>query len=191
MASTQVPEVLWAQRSSETEPAKNIIYLSLAVPDVPESSAKLDVTPTTVSFSGHSSTKNIDYKVDLELYAEIDVANSKRHHSARGVDLVLRKKEVKQEFWPRLLKESKKVHFVKTDFDKWVDEDEQEEAKEDDFSNMTGGLGGIDFSKLGGGDLSELEGDVAEEAQSDDDDEMPALEDDAPESSKPKIEEVS
>ncbi|EAS28585.3 Hsp90 cochaperone SBA1 [Coccidioides immitis RS] len=191
MASTQVPEVLWAQRSSETEPAKNIIYLSLAVPDVPESSAKLDVTPTTVSFSGHSSTKNIDYKVDLELYAEIDVANSKRHHSARGVDLVLRKKEVKQEFWPRLLKESKKVHFVKTDFDKWVDEDEQEEAKEDDFSNMAGGLGGIDFSKLGGGDLSELEGDVAEEAQSDDDDEMPALEDDAPESSKPKIEEVS
>ncbi|KMU74550.1 wos2 [Coccidioides immitis RMSCC 3703] len=175
MASTQVPEVLWAQRSSETEPAKNIIYLSLAVPDVPESSAKLDVTPTTVSFSGHSSTKNIDYKVDLELYAEIDVANSKRHHSARGVDLVLRKKEVKQEFWPRLLKESKKVHFVKTDFDKWVDEDEQEEAKEDDFSNMAGGLGGIDFSKLGGGDLSELEGDVAEEAQSDDDDEMPAL----------------
>ena len=31
---------------------------------------------------------------------------------------MLRKKEMKEEYWPRLLKESKKVHFVKTDFDK-------------------------------------------------------------------------
>ena len=31
---------------------------------------------------------------------------------------MLRKKEQKQEYWPRLLKESKKVHFLKTDFDK-------------------------------------------------------------------------
>ena len=31
---------------------------------------------------------------------------------------MLRKKEKKEEYWPRLLKESKKVHFLKTDFDK-------------------------------------------------------------------------
>lgn len=31
---------------------------------------------------------------------------------------MLRKKEEKEEYWPRLLKESKKVHFLKTDFDK-------------------------------------------------------------------------
>lgn len=71
------------------------------------------------------------------------------------MELALRKKEAKAEFWPRLLKEAKKVHFLKTDFDKWVDEDEQEEV-EDDYSNFGGlgegsGLGGIDFSKLGAG----------------------------------------
>lgn len=32
--------------------------------------------------------------------------------------MVLRKKEAKEEFWPRLLKEKGKVHFLRTDFDK-------------------------------------------------------------------------
>ena len=82
------------------------------------SSAKLDITPTRISFSGHTDLKNLEYKVDLELYAEVDVENSKSHHTPRGVDLVLRKKEMKAEYWPRLLKESKKVNFLKTDFDK-------------------------------------------------------------------------
>ena len=31
---------------------------------------------------------------------------------------MLRKKELKQEFWPRLLKDNKKMHFLKTNFDK-------------------------------------------------------------------------
>ena len=30
----------------------------------------------------------------------------------------LRKKEMKEEYWPRLLKDNKKMHFLKTDFDK-------------------------------------------------------------------------
>lgn len=34
------------------------------------------------------------------------------------MEFVIRKKELKQEYWPRLLKESKKVHFLKTNFDK-------------------------------------------------------------------------
>jgi hypothetical protein len=85
---------------------------------VPPSAAKLDITPTSISFSGYSETKKVEYHVELELYAEIDVENSKSHHTPRGVELVLRKKEMKAEYWPRLLKESKKVHFLKTDFDK-------------------------------------------------------------------------
>ncbi|OJD11545.1 hypothetical protein AJ78_07705 [Emergomyces pasteurianus Ep9510] len=204
MAATQTPEVLWAQRSSSTDPEKNILYVHLGVPDVPPSSAKLSLTPTSISFSGHSDTKKIDYKVDLELYGEIDVDNSKSHHSPRGVDLVLRKKEIKDEYWPRFLKESKKVHFLKTDFDKWVDEDEQNTAADDDYGNlgdmggmggmggMGDGMGGIDFSKLGAGmgDMSGLGGmEGADDDGSDDD--MPALEEEGSTESKPKIEEVA
>jgi hypothetical protein len=35
------------------------------------------------------------------------------------------------------LKDAKKVHFLKTDFDKWVDEDEQDEAPEDDLGKWS------------------------------------------------------
>ena len=112
------------------------------MPDVPEKSFKLDLKPTTLTFDGHSDTLKRDYHVQLEFYAEIDPENSKVHHTARNVELKLRKKELNDEYWPRLLKEAKKLQFLKTDFDKWVDEDEQNEAPEEDFSQF-GGMGGM------------------------------------------------
>lgn len=54
----------------------------------------------------------------LEFFAEIDPSASKIHHSPRAVELVLQKKELKAEYWDRLLKNTQKVHFLKTDFDR-------------------------------------------------------------------------
>jgi len=190
MSNTAVtPEVLWAQRSSSTDATKNYIYLTITVPDCPPSNLKLNLTPTGLSFTGHSDSLKRSYHVDLEFYDEIDKEESKINHTPKNIELVLRKKELREEFWPRLLKDAKKVHFLKTDFNKWVDEDEQEEAPEDDLGGMGGmggmpgmggdmasmmggaggDFGGIDFSKLGGGEG--LEGD-----EDDDDEDMPALE---------------
>ncbi|KAI0181544.1 HSP20-like chaperone [Hypoxylon sp. FL1284] len=138
--SQVTPEVLWAQRSSNTDPEKNFIYLTISVPDVPKENLKLDLQPTGLTFTGHSETLKRTYHLDLAFYAEIDTAESKVHHTARNVELKLRKKELNDEYWPRLLKDSKKVQFLKTDFDKWVDEDEQNEAPEEDFSQF-GGMG--------------------------------------------------
>lgn len=78
----------------------------------------MDLKATSLTFTGHSDTKKTTYHVELEFYAEIDVENSKTHHTSRDVFFVLRKKELKEEYWPRLLKDSKKMHFLKTDFDK-------------------------------------------------------------------------
>jgi len=213
--STQVtPEVLWAQRSSKDDPAKNFIYLTISVPDVPKSSMQLDLKPTSLTFTGHSDSKKTDYHVVLEFYAEIDPAESKTNHTNRDIEMILRKKELGEEYWPRLLKEKAKVHFLKTDFDKWVDEDEQNAAPEDDYMNNfgaggaggmgdDGGFGGIDFSKLGAGaggaGMPGMEGLDAGEGGEDDDDEeddeeMPELEDEEEEDTskgKGKIEEVS
>ncbi|RYP65668.1 hypothetical protein DL769_006247 [Monosporascus sp. CRB-8-3] len=180
----QTPEVLWAQRSSSSDPEKNFIYLTISVPDVSKESLKLDLKPTSLTFDGHSDTLKRAYHVELELYAEIDPENSKVNHTARNVELKLRKKELKEEYWPRLLKEAKKLQFLKTDFDKWVDEDEQNEAPDDDFSQfggmggmpgMGGGdFGGIDFSKLGGG-----AGAGGSDDEDEDDEDMPELEGDS------------
>ena len=110
--------VLWAQRSSASEAEKNIVYLTISVPDVPKSSMQLEVKPTGVFFTGKSDSKKLTYHVDLELFGEIDVEASKTNHTPRDIEFVLRKKELTEEYWPRLLKDSKKVHFLKTDFDK-------------------------------------------------------------------------
>ncbi|RPB01922.1 HSP20-like chaperone [Choiromyces venosus 120613-1] len=205
---TTVPEALWAQRSHQEDGTKNIIYLTITAPDCSPDSVELELEPTKVHFKGSSKVKT--FAVDLELYAEIDVENSKKHFSARGVDLVLRKKEFKSEFWPRLLKESKKAHYLRTDFDKWVDEEDQEEnadipelpgsGAQFGGGDGSGGFGGIDFSKLGGMggmegmDMSALEGlsglgsggapemgGFPGDAEENDDDDMPELEDSAPE----------
>lgn len=193
--TTLTPEVLWAQRSSATEPEKNHIFLTIMAPDVPEGELKLDLEANKLSFKGPSTSKKVTYAVDLEFYAEIDPKESKIHHTPRDIELVLRKKELKEEYWPRLLKDSKKMHFLKTNFDKWVDEDEQDEVAEDDdyMSKMNpmmggagggpggdGGFGGIDFSKLGaaqgaGGmpDFGAMGGDEGDD--SGDDEDMPEL----------------
>ncbi|KAI4215987.1 MAG: hypothetical protein LQ351_001483 [Letrouitia transgressa] len=218
MATQTTPEVTWAQRSSATNAEKNLLYLTIAAPDVPK--IDLDLKSTSLKFTGTSETKKTTYHVELEFWAEIDLENSKTHHTSRDVFFVLRKKESKEEYWPRLLKEDKKVHFLKTDFDKWVDEDEQEGGIDDELSGMGGGMpgmggmdalgadggfGNIDFSKLGAGAGAgpDTGGEGADDDE--DDDDMPSLEGDeeaektedakgkAPESegaSKPKIEEV-
>ncbi|KAF2804929.1 HSP20-like chaperone [Mytilinidion resinicola] len=202
------PEVLWAQRSSSTDAAKNVVFLNLIAADVPPENLKLDLQPTKLTFEGKSTSKGITYQVELEFFAEIDPKESKVHHLGSGIELVLRKKEVKEEYWPRLLKDSRKMHFLKTDFSKYVAEDEQNEAPEDDeyMNKMNpmggegggeGGFGGIDFSKLGAGGMGGMGGleglggmgglpdlqDLAENGEDsspseDDDDEMPALEGD-------------
>ncbi|KAM9906556.1 hypothetical protein OXX79_001492 [Metschnikowia pulcherrima] len=49
------PVVLWAQRSSESEPAKNVIYLTIQVQDPVD--VKLDLTAQKLTFSAQSADK--------------------------------------------------------------------------------------------------------------------------------------
>ncbi|KAF8421598.1 HSP20-like chaperone [Tirmania nivea] len=210
MASALIPEVLWAQRSSASDDAKNLVYLTINAAEITPESCKCEITSTKISFSG-TNNKGVCYAVELELYGEIVPEESKKHITSRGAELVLRKKEKKAEYWPRLLKESKRMHFLKTNFDKWVDEDEQDEKDGPDFGDGEfggmggmdmggmggmdmGGMGGLDFSKLaasqGLGDSSDMPTGTGE-GSDDEDEDMPGLE--SSESTKPNagIEEVT
>ena len=110
--------VSWAQRSSKHDEERNYVLVTIAAPDIPASSLKVDLKPTSLTFTGHSETKKTTYHVELVFYEEIDPEKSQTHHTSRDVIFKLRKKELKEEYWPRLLKDSKRVHFLKTDFDK-------------------------------------------------------------------------
>lgn len=106
------------------------------VPDVSKDNLKLDVKDQSVSFSGRSDTLKRSYHFDLELYGPIDPDKTKVLHTGMKIEAKLQKKELAAEYWPRLTKDKAKVHYLKTDFDRWVDEDEQDEAADEDFSKF-------------------------------------------------------
>ncbi|CDO92325.1 unnamed protein product [Kluyveromyces dobzhanskii CBS 2104] len=153
--SVHTPQVLWAQRSSETEPSKNVLFLTINIPDCTD--PKLELTETALEFSALSkyhSEDGIKYHLHIDFYEPIDTANSEQKvANGRNYFLVLRKKELNSEFWPRLTKEKLKYHYIKTDFDRWVDEDEQEEAvaADNDMMSQLGQMGGAGgFPGMGG-----------------------------------------
>lgn len=46
----------------------------------------------------------------------------------RSLEFAIPKKEAGP-FWPRLLKSDKKIHWLKIDFNKWKDEDDEEDVE--------------------------------------------------------------
>lgn len=124
---------------------QNVVMLTINVPNLPAPPAtKFDLTSTGFSFNASvgDESKNIaskSYSFSLDFFDEIDVESSKTHLNSKCLYAVLRKKTAKQEYWPRLTKDKVRLHNVKTDFDKWVDEDEQDDVEED----LSGGLGGM------------------------------------------------
>lgn len=190
--STAVPEILWAQRSSPSEPEKNVIMLTINVPNMKPEATKCDLTTNALHFESTieaDASKGIPgnkYVFDIDFFEEIVPAESKQHLTAKNLYLLIRKEKAQEEYWPRLTKERVRLHNVKTDFDKWVDEDEQAEKPGDDFGmggfdpsmlsamgGGAGGMGGMDLqsmmSQMGGagapdfGDEDEEDGDEAEE----------------------------
>ena len=123
--------------------------LTINVPNLPAPPAtKFDLTSTGFSFNASvgDESKNIPsktYSFSLEFFDEIDVEASKTHLNSKCLYAVLRKKTPKEEYWPRLTKDKVRLHNVKTDFDKWVDEDEQNADEDLGDAGMGGGMGGM------------------------------------------------
>ncbi|CEP60944.1 Hsp90 cochaperone SBA1 LALA0_S02e03224g [Lachancea lanzarotensis] len=145
MSKSLTPEVLWAQRSSETEQERNFLLVTIMIPDCEQ--PKLDLKATHLEFTAHSpghvgDEEEHKYKLHIDFFKEIDVEKSQsRVANGRDYFLKLYKKDLDAEYWPRLTKEKLKYHFIKTDFNKWVDEDEQEDQKDEDLG-FDGGLPG-------------------------------------------------
>ena len=158
----------------------------------------IELTNNALKFKATSDQK--PYAVEMEFYEQVNPDESKHGKTGRGFAFVIKKQEPEAPYWPRLLKQSGKQHWLKTDFSKWKDEDEDDDVNVDapfggmDMAGM-GGMGGMG-GMPGGFDLSSLmsqagaggmagmdfgaggmEMNTGEEPEGDsDDDEMPALE---------------
>ncbi|XP_028782430.1 co-chaperone protein p23-1-like isoform X4 [Neltuma alba] len=127
--SSRHPIVKWAQRSDK-------VYVTVDLPDAKDVKLKLE-PDGRFNFSAHKD--EIPYEVDLDLFDKVNVEESKYNIGVRNIVYVIKKAE--KEWWDRLIKqEGKPPVFVKVDWDKWVDEEEENERAGMDFDDM-------DFSK--------------------------------------------
>lgn len=159
-----LPEVKWAQRSNANDEDKNYLLITIGISDCedPKLTIEKDFFELTAKSKGHvGDEEEHEYKLHIDFYDEI-LPEKTLHKVANGRHYFLKifKKEKREEYWPRLTKEKIKYNNIKTDFDKWVDEDEQEEAPTsipgmDDMSALMGGAGagaGAGMPGMGGED---------------------------------------
>ncbi|KAK9271085.1 hypothetical protein L1049_026674 [Liquidambar formosana] len=156
------PLVRWAQRTDK-------LFITIDLPDAKDVKLKLD-PEGKFFFSATSGVDKIPYEVDIDLLDKVDVNESKASVGLRNICYLVKKAENK--WWSRLLKqEGKPPVFIKVDWDKWVDEDEEEDKHEEDKPGADMDFGNFDFSKLnmGGGEEFDDGGADKEEANYDSD----------------------
>ncbi|KAK4285260.1 hypothetical protein QN277_001986 [Acacia crassicarpa] len=142
------PIVKWAQRSDK-------VYVTVDLPDAKDVKLKLEPDGR---FNFSAKKEEVPYEVDLDLFDKVNVEESKYNIGVRNIVYVIKKAEKK--WWDRLIKqEGKPPVFVKVDWDKWVDEEEENERGGMDFDDM-------DFSNLDmGGDDFDMDDSKEEEEE--------------------------
>ncbi|KAG8097341.1 hypothetical protein GUJ93_ZPchr0013g37834 [Zizania palustris] len=120
------PSTKWAQRSDK-------VFLTIELPDARD--VKLNLKPEgQFTFTANGPADDTPYELDLELFDAVNVEESKAAVAPRTICYLIKKAEKK--WWSRLLKkEGKSPVFLKVDWDKWQDEDD-EDIGSGDFGDM-------------------------------------------------------
>ncbi|XP_057805183.1 co-chaperone protein p23-2 isoform X1 [Salvia miltiorrhiza] len=110
------PEVLWAQRSDK-------VYLTVSLPDARDISVKCEAdglfTFSAVGVNGDTLS------FTLQLYGNIAPQGCKTKTGLRNILCSILKEQ--KGWWKRLLKsEEKPAPYIKVDWNKWCDEDDEE-----------------------------------------------------------------
>lgn len=119
------PSVSWAQRSSR-------VFLTFNVEcEKPD----FKIEKKAISFKGTCAPDNKPYEVIIPLYAEIDPERSNFLNKGRLIEVYLTKDKSDEPFWPYLTSDKLKHHWLKIDFERWQDEDDEGNAG-DEFNEM-------------------------------------------------------
>lgn len=131
------PTIYWAQR-------KDVVYMRLSVSSATD--VKFKIAEETIHFACKSGGE--DYACKLTLFAPINPDESKYKITGPCIESILQKKEASDEFWTNLTKT--KLPYVRIDWDRWVDEGEDENAAgalpnpgDMDFASMMQNMGGM------------------------------------------------
>ncbi|XP_068636766.1 co-chaperone protein p23-1-like [Aristolochia californica] len=150
------PLVKWAQRTDK-------VFITIELPDAKDVKLKLE-PEGKFFFSATAGSDNTPYEIDLDLYDTVNVEESKSSVGLRSIRYIVKKAEEK--WWSRLMKQQGKPPvFVKVDWDKWVDEDEEEQKFGGDMD-----FGDMDFSKLNMGGMDDFDAGAAGDKDEDESD---------------------
>ena len=114
---TQFPMLKWAQRKDRLFVTINVVHSKKPIVDLTDGKR--------IKYQGTDGTVN--YAFDIELYDEISKEESKYTLESRNIFLNLKKK-TSGPYWPRLLKDEKKYHWIEVDWMYFTEEDQEDEA---------------------------------------------------------------
>jgi len=120
---------------------------------------KIELTEKHLNFEGTAQDKH--YHVEIEFNKEINPQESKYAVLPRHIIFNIVKKE-SGPFWEHLLSVGGKQWWLKADWSRWVEEEEEEGVGDFDM----GGMGGMNFDNMGGdfgGDLGGSDDDDADD----------------------------
>lgn len=135
MESSVVP-LKWAQH-------KKVVFLTLEAKNLSEEGRAITLTPEGhLHFEGTNKVTSAHYKLEIDLFGEVTVDNTKWKVTDYCVQFSIAKKDESGAFWPRLTKDKTKSNFIAVDWARWIDEDEADEKKldydHDNFDDLPG-----------------------------------------------------
>jgi len=148
-ADTQVapPSVSWAQRTG-------LVLLNIHLEDC--KSPEINIQPEKIHFKGKGGSDNKLHEVTMDFYKDIIPEESKYLLKERIIEFCIKKKE-DGPYWPHLLKDKRKQHWLKVDFHRWKDEDDSDDEagpggaqKDQDLEEMMRSMGGLNPDGAGG-----------------------------------------
>ena len=152
-SATLFPDLKWAQR-------RDRLFVTCEVPNLTD--YKFNLTESTFSLCGNVEDKK--YLAEFDLFAEVNVEESKWNDKGRYLIMnIVKKDQDADEYWPRLTKEKVKNPHLKVDWSKWVDEDDEG----GDEDQLAGGMGDFDPEQMKNfnmGDFGDDSDDEEEEA---------------------------
>jgi hypothetical protein len=132
--------------------------LTIDVPEIDASTLKVDIQEQKITITAKSPSKDVN--VELNTHGKVKAENAKYGVHGKSTEFVIYRAD-EGEYWPRLLSDSTKFPWLRVDWGKWVDEDEEDVVKEAadpmDMSALMssmggmGGMGGMpNFGGMGG-----------------------------------------
>ncbi|KAF7727953.1 hypothetical protein EC973_006841 [Apophysomyces ossiformis] len=122
------PSILWAER-------KDHLIITVEVPDLTD--PQVEIKSDRFHFKGKDKDQQL-YEAEFEFIKPVKEEKVEKILTGRNLTINISKAE--EGFWEHLQKGPKPT-YLKVDFSKWVDKDDDDDAKKDM-------LGGMDFSDL-------------------------------------------